>query len=126
MILALDPGKNLGMALVSPAGGLVEGAIITLADLDALAWSRMTEVVVGDGTGSDLVQERLQLLGIDFVLIDETDTSIEARKLYFRANPVRGLQRLFPAGLRTPPRAIDDFAAYAIALRYLKWSRRPP
>jgi hypothetical protein len=28
--------------------------------------------------------------------------------------------RLLPKGLRVPPRLIDDYAAYALALRYLR------
>ena len=43
----------------------------------------------------------------------------EARPLYFRDHPPKGLMRFLPRGLWSPPELIDDYAAYAIALRYL-------
>jgi hypothetical protein len=51
--------------------------------------------------------------------VDERDTTLRARELWRRAEPPRGLARLLPPGLRSPPGPIDDYAAWAIALRYL-------
>jgi len=122
-VMALDPGRNLGFALVDFRGHLLQGKVITLEALEVLEVPTGAMVVVGDGTGSGLVQEVLRRRGLAFRVIDEERTSLEARQLYFRDHRPRGLARLLPPGLRSPPRPIDDYAAYAIALRYLQEDR---
>lgn len=119
MILALDPGRNIGVAYVDRQGRLQQRAIIDLGALKTLDFSGVT-VVIGSGTGSRAIQDVLVKLGVSFVVLDETATTLEARELYFRDHPPRGLWRLVPRGLRAPPCNIDDYAAYAIALRYLQ------
>jgi len=52
-------------------------------------------------------------------VVGEKSTTLEARNLYFRDHPASWWQRLVPVGMRSPPRHIDDYAAYAIALRWL-------
>jgi RNase H-fold protein (predicted Holliday junction resolvase) len=120
MIVAFDPGKNIGVAFVNPYGRLVYRAIISLEELKTLVIPTGTTVIVGDGTGSRAVQEVLRARALSFAVVDETDTSLQARELYFRHHPPRGLRRLLPQGMRAPARPIDDYAAYALALRYLK------
>ncbi len=122
MILGLDPGRNLGVAWVDEAGRLEHIAVITLSELAILDVPASATVVVGRGTGSREVQAALRRRDISFVVIAEENTSLEARALYWRDHPPRGFLRLLPEGLRSPPRPIDDYAAYAIVLRYL--SRR--
>lgn len=119
MILGLDPGKNLGVALTDDAGRLEHATIITLPELAHLEIPESATVVVGRGTGSREVQAALCRRNRSFVLVDEENTSLEARTLYWRDHPPKGLLRLLPEGLRAPPRPIDDYAAYAIVLRYL-------
>jgi hypothetical protein len=118
MLIALDPGKNLGVAWVSKDGKLLRHQIVTLEELQTLEVSDAT-IIVGDGTGSDVVQKMLRARGLKFVVINEEGTTLEARPLFFRDNPPKGLMRLLPKGLWSPPDSIDDYAAYAIALRYL-------
>lgn len=119
-LLALDPGRNLGVAWVDERGRLLRHDIITLDALRGLEIAAETLVLVGDGTGSDKVRSVLRERRLDFELIDERDSSLEGRDLYFEAYPPHGLRRFLPRGLWSPPRPIDDFAAYALALRYLK------
>ncbi|MEJ2666026.1 MAG: hypothetical protein P8Z81_02820 [Deinococcales bacterium] len=118
-VLALDPGRNLGAAWVRFDGTVERLAILTDAELERLALPAGTTVVVGDGTGSAALVERLRTRGAEPVLVDERDTSLRARALYFRDHPARGLARLLPPGMRPAPRRIDDYAALAIALRWL-------
>ena len=122
MVVGLDPGKNIGVAFVNTREKLVYRNIITLEELRGLELPPGITIVVGDGTGSDKVQAVLRERGKAFALIDETDTTLEGRRLYFEANPPRGLLRFLPRGLRSPPRLIDDYAAYAIALRFFRSS----
>lgn len=118
MIIAFDPGKNLGVAWVSPDGALLLHQILSLEALQSLELGHAT-IVVGDGTGSKAVQDILRSRGVSFTIVDETGTTLQARSLYFKDYPPKGLMRLLPKGLWSPPRPIDDYAAYAIALRYL-------
>ncbi len=120
MLVALDPGKNLGVAFVTADGRLERGLVIephALADLDLPAGAT---VLVGDGTGSAAIVAALAERGVTALLVEETGTSLEGRELYFAANPPRGLRRLVPRGLLSPPTLVDDYAAYAIALRWLR------
>jgi len=119
VVLAFDPGRNLGAAWVRPDGTALRLAVLALPDLDQLVLPPGAVVLVGDGTGSRAVVERLRARGVAPTLVDERDTTLVARGLYFRDHPPLGLLRLLPPGMRAPPRPIDDYAAYAIALRWL-------
>lgn len=119
LLLALDPGRNVGAAWVRFDGTVERLAILTDAELEQLTLPPGIAVVVGDGTGSAALVERLRARGAEPVLVDERDTSLQARALYFRDHPARGLARLLPPGMRPAPRRLDDYAALAIALRWL-------
>jgi len=120
VILALDPGLNIGIAMVCPDGTVRQLDIITLNDLRSLSPRPSVTIVIGDDTGSDRVQGVVREQGLSFAVVEEAGTSLEARELFFRDHPPKGLAKLLPRGLRFPPRAVDDYAAYAIALRFLK------
>lgn len=116
---ALDPGKNVGYALVDVDGQLIDSAVLALAEIQALQFPHDSRIIVGDGTGSYAVQKILARRNLKVERVDERGTSLEGRELYFRDHPPRLPWRLLPRGLWWPPRTIDDYAAYAIALRYL-------
>ena len=118
-LVALDPGKNLGVAFVHTDGTLGFHAVVTLEQLQTLVLPEQATVLVGDGTGSNAVQKVLKSRTISYKIVDEWGSSLAARDLYLRDHPPKGLQRLLPKGLRTPPERIDDYAAYALALAYL-------
>ncbi len=119
VIVALDPGRNIGVAFVSRNGALGFHDVLDSAKLSTLEFPAGSTVLVGDGTGSRTVQKLLATRGIQYEVVDEWGSSLTARKLYFHDQPPRGLQRLLPPGMRTPPGLIDDYAAYALALAYL-------
>jgi len=81
---------------------------------------RLRAVLVGSGTGSAAVWERLasELADLPLLSVDERGTTLEARQRYFAANPPRGLWRLLPLSLRTPPVPYDDYVAILLAERY--------
>lgn len=118
-LVALDPGKNLGVAFVHADGSLGFHAVVTLEQLTTLDLPEGATVLVGDGTGSGAVQKVLKSRNVTYEIVDEWGSSLAARDLYFRDHPPKGLQRFLPKGLRTPPELIDDYAAYALALAYL-------
>jgi hypothetical protein len=119
LVAAFDPGKNLGYALTDGCGRLLDSAVVALSELHRFEVPSQATVVVGDGTGSRAVERILARRNLVTVRVDERGTTIEARKLYFRDHPPRRPWRWLPRGLWWPPRPIDDYAAYAIALRYL-------
>lgn len=119
MIVAFDPGKNLGVAFVAQDGKLERGLVLEPGELATLELPADATLLVGDGTGSAAVVAALSARGLSVELVGEKGTSLEGRELYFAAHPPRGLARLLPRGLLSPPVVIDDYAAYAIALRWL-------
>lgn len=120
MIVAFDPGKNLGVAFVGQDGTLERGLVLEPSALAAFELPADATLLVGDGTGSAAVVSALTARGLSVQLVGERGTSLEGRELYFAAHPPRGLARLLPRGLLNPPVLIDDYAAYAIALRWLE------
>jgi hypothetical protein len=119
VVIAFDPGLRIGVAWVAPDGRLLRHEVVDAAALATYPIPAGARVVLGDGTGSRALGAELGARGIVHELVDEHGSSEEARGLYWRDNPPRGLARLVPLGLRPPPRALDDYAAYAIALRAL-------
>ncbi|QTX32776.1 endonuclease [Aminithiophilus ramosus] len=138
--LAFDPGRNkVGWALAREGGRLVASGIVAVGELDlfldaffggellADRWLREElvprpwqigpgRVILGTGTGSDLLARRLLLRHISFEEVDESFSTLRARELYWRLHPPRGLLRLLPSGLRLPPRDVDDLAAWSLLL----------
>lgn len=101
-------------------GELLRGFVIAPEELPTVELPPGATFLVGAGTGAKLVVRALAERGITPELVEEAGTSLAARDLYFAANPPRGLARLVPRGMLAPPVPIDDFAAYAIALRWLQ------
>ncbi len=124
-VLGIDPGmRKAGYALLSQDGSVVERGIEPIDRLGArvaslLAAHSVVTLAVGAGTNARRVAAELSPLGIPLQLVDERETTLRARRLYYAENPPRGWQRLLPLGLRFPPRPIDDYAAELIARRFL-------
>ncbi len=53
-------------------------------------------------------------------MVDERNSSLEARDRYWQMYPPQGLQRLIPQGMRVPPRPVDDIVAIVLIERYLQ------
>jgi hypothetical protein len=119
VLVAFDPGRNVGVAFVSAAGELLRKAVVSPEEAASLELPAGATVLVGDGTGSEALVAALRRAGHDPVVVPEEGTTLEAKALYYRDNPPRLLARLVPPGMRSPGRPLDDYAAYAIALRYL-------
>jgi RNase H-fold protein (predicted Holliday junction resolvase) len=128
MILAIDPGKEKhGLAVLDNAGKtqtrkIVWGTAVFTQILDLIACYHPCTLVIGQSAfGKSLVKE-LEKYGIKtpIVFISEKNSTQLARKRYWEENPPRGLWKLIPTGLRTPPIPIDDLAAVILGERYLK------
>lgn len=130
-ILSIDPGSSkCGVALVrrDPEGvtgvvwqGIVPSGTIGKAAHDLRMKDDFSLVVVGGGTTSrnvvDQLREHMPSVGI--LVVDEKDTTMNARERYWIDNPRRGWRKLLPATLQTPPEPVDDYVAIILAERVL-------
>ncbi len=127
-ILGVDPGtRKVGLAVVDESGPPLA---LEVAPLEATA-SRAAELVNSHGvdavalgglTGRKAVEAALRAAlpaELPLHLVDERRSSFEARGLYWRLHPPRGLCRLIPRGMLFPPEPLDAYAAAVIACRFL-------
>lgn len=128
VILGFDPGRQkCGLAVMGLDRSLfyheVVPADVAIAKIEDLRQQfPVSMVVMGNQTSSQTWKQ--QLLGVSdplrVVLVDERYSSLEARDRYWQMYPPRGLTRLLPQGMRTPPRPIDDIVAILLIERYLE------
>ena len=124
-ILGVDPGtRKVGFAVLNDRGETHDLGIELIADfvvrVQALKerWA-FEAIAVGMGTNARALGSDLAGLGVPVTYVDERETTLRARSLYFADHPPRGWRRLIPLGMQLPPRPIDDYAAVLIARRYL-------
>lgn len=126
LVLAIDPGRDkCGVAIVRASGEVVELDVYARATILAVVMRLLEkhgarQIVLGHATTSRDLSEllKIQCPGIAVATVDETNSTLEARALFWRAHPPQGLKRLIPLSLQTPPRPIDDFAAVVLAQRF--------
>jgi RNase H-fold protein (predicted Holliday junction resolvase) len=126
VVLGIDPGsRKAGYAVVTDATSAplalgIQPLEALIAQLGPLVKRFGIEsVALGRGTNAAALHELIEPLGIPVHLIDETETTLRARSLYFSDNPPKGWRRLIPVTLQLPPRPIDDYAALLIARRFV-------
>ncbi|MDJ0601060.1 MAG: pre-16S rRNA-processing nuclease YqgF [Crocosphaera sp.] len=126
-LLGFDPGRDkCGVAVTDEQGNIyyhevIESsqAISTLNNL--IQQFSINLLVMGNQTTSKQWKKRLEnelLVSVPIVLIDERNSTLEARDRYWEMYPPQGLIRLLPAGMRNPPRPIDDIVAILLIERY--------
>jgi RNase H-fold protein (predicted Holliday junction resolvase) len=97
---------------------------IAVSTIDSLAKQfAIATIVMGDRTTAKQWREKFQKnlsSSITIEMIDEHNSSVEARDRYWQMYPPKGLQRLIPQGMRVPPRPIDDIVAILLIERYLE------
>ncbi|MBD2307001.1 pre-16S rRNA-processing nuclease YqgF [Chroococcidiopsis sp. FACHB-1243] len=128
VILGFDPGRDkCGVAVMGLDGNLSYHQVVlateAIATIQALRQKyRISLLVMGDRTTSKQWQQKIsqaQLEPLTIVMVDERNTTLEARDRYWQMYPPTGLSRLIPQGMRQPPRAIDDIVAILLIERYL-------
>jgi RNase H-fold protein (predicted Holliday junction resolvase) len=128
-ILAIDPGREkCGAAVCEPAKVLAHRVVrtrdLTPVVAEWVAAFHVDLVVVGNRTGSGEVLALLTSvaggLKVPVKAVEEQDTTLAARRRYFRDHPPRGWRRLLPLSLQLPPEPYDDYAAVEIAESYLE------
>ena len=139
-VIAIDPGKDkCGLAIVKCQGFSVHRVLDAVAEHGIVPRSEVvdairelfkrfpnSQIVIGHATTSSVLRAELQRVWPEdeIAVVDETGSTLEARGLYWQANPPRGWRRLSPLSLQVPPLPIDDFAAMVLAARFLTSSTR--
>lgn len=130
-VLAIDPGTSkCGMAVLTR---MADGKMViqwravvppdkVLVKLhEAYATQPFNLVIVGSGTGHrDVVSAvREHIPGMGLLVVDEKNTSQQARERYWERHPRKGWRKLLPASMQTPPDPVDDYVATILAERVL-------
>lgn len=139
--LGIDPGREkTGFAFVDMEGNLLLSGIIPtlerenlfsdltryviegdISSLPECVMSKLKFIAIGDGTSSREFSDWLKSIApCEVLTVDEKNTTLEARGLYWRIHRPGFWARLLPEGIRVPGRVLDDLAAWAVALRGLK------
>ena len=128
-IISIDPGREkCGIAVVHRQKGILNKSVIETSSLSTIIeeWINKYQtrnVIMGNGTSSKEAKKLLEHIDINgeplsIILVDEYRTTDEGRRRYWRENPPRGLRRLLPVTMQTPPQPVDDYVAVILAERY--------
>ncbi len=126
VVLAIDPGRcKCGVAVVAQADvpQVLHRAVVETDGVFEVVCSLCSRyfvdlILLGDGTTSGNFSKLAEKCGVEVRIVDEKLSTVEARKKYFQQNPPRGLRRLIPVSLQTPPQAYDDYVAVILAERH--------
>lgn len=131
MILGFDPGREkCGIAVMGEGSQLYYHEVILSPDVPKIIESLCQQftietVVMGDQTTSKMWKQKLTEIlpeSLSIIQVNERYSTLEARDRYWQIYPPKGLTRLIPKGMRTPPRPIDDIVAIVLIERYLNQS----
>ena len=126
MFIAIDPGRSkCGLAVVQENGAALELQLLTPENLLAQVQECLqrypdSQILLGNGTDSEAIQQLLAPITSLLLLVDERNTTLEANALYWQNNTASFWQKLLPASWRSIAQPLDAYAAWAIALRFLK------
>lgn len=126
-LAAVDPGRcKCGLAILDKEGKAYNLQVIHTKDLaqEMLSLRQVFPfscVAVGNGTTSIQAREALALAMPEVIqeIVDEYNTTAEARQEYWHEHPLRGWKRFLPKGLLVPPEPLDGYAALLLGRRYL-------
>lgn len=127
-ILGLDPGRDkCGVAIMRGKQEVIYHQVIDSNSAIAIIAQLVQQydldlIVMGDGTTSKNWYQQIKsdVGAVSVITINEANSTLKARDLYWEMYPPRGLQRLVPQGLRVPPRPVDDIVAIILIERYLR------
>lgn len=132
MILGFDPGRDkCGVAVLDKNLTIHYHQVITATNAIAKIQELITQfnvdlIVMGNLTTSKSWYQQLQSVfeGVNIQMVDEKNSTLEARDRYWQMYPPQGLKKLIPKGLLVPSQPIDDIVAILLIERYLSSDRR--
>jgi len=128
IFLGFDPGRDkCGLAIVTIDKEILWHEVIKSEDAIASIqqlWSKYqpNKLIIGNLTTSqEWKQKIIDKLNLSSAIefVDEKNSTLEARGLYWQMYPPKGLGRLIPQSLKVPPRPIDDLVAILLVQRYI-------
>lgn len=126
VLLGFDPGRDkCGLALVGSDGEIILREVVNSqkAIFSIKKWCKtyaVEQIIMGDKTTSKQWRDYLheEFPNFSIVMVDESNSTLEARERYWELSPPRGLMRLVPKGMRVPPCPVDDIVAVILVERF--------
>jgi len=134
-VVAVDPGsrRKMGQGPVITSAAAMSQYGLTLLHHDVISADLMlkaiaslvlrfdvSNLVLGNQTTSAAWHAKLKdTVKIPISLIDERNSTLEARDRYWMMYPASGLSRWVPQALRTIPGPVDGIVAILLVERYL-------
>ena len=133
-LVGIDPGKSkCGLAVVYVDGERKSIDVVptkSIADRieEELRSGPVAAFCVGHATSCEAIVELCKARWPDIPrrIVDETNTTLLARRLYYDDHPPKGLWRFVPRGLLVPTVPLDGYAAVLIVDRYRNETAKKP
>ena len=127
MIMAIDPGRcKSGIVVMNNNFDILFQKVIESLTLESVILElsdkyKIETIILGNGTTSKDVEQIISsaLPNVHIEIFEESYTTEEARKLYWKKNPPLGWRRFLPTSMQVPPVPVDDIVAEILAKRYL-------
>ena len=125
VLIGIDPGRSkCGLAVIYDDGTRKTLAVVPTPEIadridEEVRASDVRAICIGHATGSDAIVAMCasRWPAIERHVVDETNTTLEARRLYYVDHPPKGLWRFIPRGLLVPSEPLDAYAAMLIVSR---------
>ena len=126
-VLTIDPGKSkCGLVLAEISEKKVYEAIILKSELlenyvrNLIAAEGITQIIIGNGTTSREIREKLYFSEKEIIIFDEKNTTYRAKARYFELFPISGLKFLMPREVFILNKNLDAISALIILEDYCK------
>ena len=126
-VITIDPGKSkCGLVLAEISEKKVYNAIIVKSELlenclrNLIAVEDISQIIIGNGTTSNEIREKLYFLKKEIVTFEEKNTTYRAKARYFELFPISGLKCLMPREIFILNKNLDAISALIILEDYCK------
>ena len=126
-VISIDPGKRkCGLVLAETSEKKVYEAIIIKSELlenyvkDLINTEEISQIIVGNGTTSCEIREKLNFLKKEIITFEEKNTTYRAKARYFELFPISGLKFLMPREFFILNKNLDAISALIILEDYCK------
>ena len=126
-VISIDPGKyKCGLVLAEITEKKVYKAIIIKSELigdyvrDLNNVEDISKIIVGNGTKSSEVIQKLDFLKKEIITFEEKNTTFKAKERFFELFPIKGLKFLIPREVFILNKNLDAISALIILEDYCK------
>ena len=126
-VITIDPGESkCGLVLADISEKKVYKAIILKSERienyvrNLIAVEDISQIIIGNGTTSREVREKLYFFKKEIVTFEEKNTTYRAKARYFELFPISGLKFLMPREVFILNKNLDAISALIILEDYYK------